>query len=141
MIQTTRWTTDTCGCVVRYSWDDAVKQENRVHTVAGFDHKCQFHAGLDDAAAYAAVTDENPRKNKALAAIADAAAVAADTSLFDGNGAFLGSWEFDADRKLKVSLPEATKIDPAVLETALKASISDDIAVEKVDPGVVAVKP
>ena len=33
-VKTTRWSPDTCGCVLEYSWDDALPQEARVHVYA-----------------------------------------------------------------------------------------------------------
>jgi hypothetical protein len=66
----TRWSPDTCDCVIEYSWDDAVPQEQRVHTVSRIVQKCSTHAklGLSDAHHFAHVLAENQRKNQASGA-------------------------------------------------------------------------
>lgn len=33
MKKITRWSLDTCGCVVEYSWDSETKEELRGHTI------------------------------------------------------------------------------------------------------------
>jgi hypothetical protein len=64
-INTTRWSPDTCSCVVEYSWDSEATPENRVHTLMSI-VKCPVHSSLTDSEAYAIVTEENPRKNISL---------------------------------------------------------------------------
>ena len=66
-IKTTRWKPDTCGCILEYTWDDAVAQSSRTHTLSNFINRCSDHSSLaNDTARYNAVMDENPRKNTAL---------------------------------------------------------------------------
>lgn len=40
MIRVNSWSPDTCGCIVLYSWDDAVPAEERVHSPV-HEHKNQ----------------------------------------------------------------------------------------------------
>jgi len=64
-IRTTRWSPDTCTCVIDYTWDDTTSETNRVHTLSTIT-KCPAHIAQTDSTAYSTVLDENPRKNIAL---------------------------------------------------------------------------
>jgi hypothetical protein len=46
-IQTTRWSPDTCKCVIEYEWDDKVPQREREHNVARIVRVCKAHEALD----------------------------------------------------------------------------------------------
>jgi hypothetical protein len=64
-LHTTRWTPDTCGCVVEYQWDDAVPDDQRTHTVKNM-VACPAHVLIPTHDAnFDAVIDENSRKNLA----------------------------------------------------------------------------
>lgn len=106
MIKTTTWSPDTCGCKIEYDWDTEVPQASRKHTLKRFVKRCPAHATGAEADAYAAVTDENTRKNILRGAILkDFPALALVDR--DGNVDFADgfSWAFDDDRKLVVTLP------------------------------------
>src|ERR1044072_2283302 len=64
--RTTRWSPDTCSCVFEYTWDDAVPQLSRTHTLSTVPGKCPAHTTQTDSNCYSTVLDENPRKNIAL---------------------------------------------------------------------------
>ncbi len=40
MIRTTRWSPATCACVIEYTWDDAVSEDKRTHTVSNVLNRC-----------------------------------------------------------------------------------------------------
>lgn len=64
VIRTTRWSPDTCGCVLEYDWDDAVSQDARTHTFARVVERCSVHAEIPvDEDNFNTVTGENKRKN------------------------------------------------------------------------------
>ena len=63
MQHTTRWSPDTCKCVLEYTWDDAQDENSRVHTPSNVIKACSFHIGLSLADHYKAVKGENMRKN------------------------------------------------------------------------------
>ena len=63
--KTTRWSPDTCGCVLEYDWDDAVPQEQRVHLFRGIGRTCPDHQTLTGEALYGIVKTENETKNRA----------------------------------------------------------------------------
>jgi hypothetical protein len=79
-INTTRWSPDTCSCVVEYSWDSEAPPENRTHELTSI-QKCPVHSSLSDSEAYAVLTEENPRKNNTLQSALDNG----PTALYDIN--------------------------------------------------------
>ena len=63
-IKITRWSPDTCPCVIDYEWNDAVPQEARVHVANAIIEACAAHAAVTVPAAHLAlVLEENQRKN------------------------------------------------------------------------------
>jgi len=64
MKQVTRWSPDSCGCVLEYEWDDAVPATARTHTFKTVVKKCSSHSALTDKDIYNQVLSENTRKNK-----------------------------------------------------------------------------
>lgn len=64
-IKTTRYSPDTCSCVLEYDWDDTLTESERVHTFKTIS-KCPAHSALADKPAYDSVIEENPRKNNSL---------------------------------------------------------------------------
>ena len=110
----TRWSPDTCGCVIEYEWDDSVPEDQRTHSLSNVVSKCPAHAALTDNNTFSSVLDENPRKNNALNHVLDNA----PTALFDViNGArqlkesinFSFSWSGIApDRVLTISFTGIT---------------------------------
>jgi hypothetical protein len=65
-IKTTRWSPDTCDCIISYDWDDSVPAESRVHIANTIEKDCPEHSGLGTPDSfYNAILDENTRKNKA----------------------------------------------------------------------------
>lgn len=106
MIKTTTWSPDTCRCVVEYVWDTEAPPASRKHTLKQFVKRCPAHATGSSPGAYAAITDENTRKNILRSAILkDFPALAVIDR--DGNEDFADdfSWSFDDQRRLIVTLP------------------------------------
>lgn len=66
MINTTRWSPDTCGCTVEYQWDTTTPEDQRVHTPINTVISCPAHSvvGLNVATHYNTLLSENTRKNK-----------------------------------------------------------------------------
>ena len=63
----TRYSPDTCTCVIEYTWDDTTTESNRVHTVSNVIQKCPAHNTLSNSQVFNAVIEvENPRKNKTI---------------------------------------------------------------------------
>lgn len=61
----TKWSPDTCGCVIHFAWDDSTSQEDRVHTFEAYEVKCAEHGHLDGQELMDAVTAKNQAKNLA----------------------------------------------------------------------------
>ena len=45
-LNTTRWSPDSCGCVLEYAWDTATSEDDRVHTHVNTVAVCVSHAEL-----------------------------------------------------------------------------------------------
>lgn len=132
-IQQTRWSPDTCSspsCIVDYIWDDTLSPDKRVHSLLSFVQKCALHALLDDATAYTAITDENPRKNIVLGLLAVNA-----PELFNitpnGPVPIPGAvvWSYDANRVLQISLPT---VGIALTKTTLQTKLDTGVGIGKV---------
>jgi len=71
VINTTRWSPDTCDCSIEYTWDSESSESTRVHTFSNVVNKCQAHNAITDNALFNLLMDENPRKNIAHQLILD----------------------------------------------------------------------
>lgn len=147
MIHTNEWSPDTCGCVLTFTWDDAVEATQRTHTCVEV-VPCSAHAHLpsgigatrsasqphtpgDNATTWAAVHEENQRKNVALGALIELPAMApfvvsSVTDQGDSRPAWAKppAFSFDQNRVLHLSFGLATAVAPAVqsaLDTAVGA--------------------
>jgi len=70
MIKTTRWSPDTCKCVMEYEWDDTVAEDQRQHAFTRVVSKCDYHSGMgEDQEHYDHVVHENNAKNRVHAEI------------------------------------------------------------------------
>jgi hypothetical protein len=68
----TRYSPDSCDCIIEYSWDDTEPETTRTHTLSTYVNKCSAHSILaTDQDRWNAVFEENPRKNFALQNILD----------------------------------------------------------------------
>ena len=65
-MKTTRWSPDTCACVMEYEWDETLPVDARMHAIKNVVNVCSFHssAASDKSAHFSLVIDENSRKNK-----------------------------------------------------------------------------
>jgi hypothetical protein len=71
-INVTRWSPDTCTCVLEYSWDDTAPEDSRVHNITNVVQKCAAHAGTPDLTTHwNIINEENPRKNVAFQHLVD----------------------------------------------------------------------
>jgi len=93
VINTTRFSPDTCDCVIDYDWDSTTNETNRTHILNQFVNLCPAHAALaTNNDKWNTIFEENRRKNNALQHILDNSPT---TALYDIiNGA----------RQLKTSL-------------------------------------
>lgn len=131
-LRVTRWTFDTCGCVVDVQWDDSLSVAQRVHVPVVIIQKCVTHANLgkDTQGHYDHISEENGRKNVAIGKLLEQKGISRDKYLAGAKGdrAFsdditntlsLLEWSFDAydgtgTRPLKFKVN-----DPAVDKTQL----------------------
>ena len=93
MLRVTRWSPDTCSCVLEYEWDDALNENERTHKFKKAVNLCEHHKTLLGTEAYGTVLSENTRKN----IVFDEA-----QKLYPAIALEDYMWSFDANRKLKV---------------------------------------
>jgi hypothetical protein len=119
MITTTKWSPDTCDCVIEYEWDTEVPQDERTHTVSNIVKKCKFHTETPDVSThYDIVKEENVRKNIYLGLIADNFPELTNTDA-KGNKNLKEnavSWSFDKDRVLQVEVNGISASEKATLK-------------------------
>lgn len=99
MLKVTRWSPDTCGCVLEYDWDDTKEGADRVHTFKKVIKLCPEHEslGFQGKAAYNQVMSENQGKNRAWGLIKQ------ELNLADEDlDKYV--WFFNASRQLQVSV-------------------------------------
>ena len=90
----TRWSPDTCGCVIEYEYDDTLPVESRELTPRSVE-PCAFHRLDTDQAVFDAVLEENRRKNTAYAIALEEIPVLTPDDF---------EWSFDNKRVLNVHL-------------------------------------
>lgn len=95
MNRVTRWSPDTCRCVLEYEWDDALPDNQRTHSYSKVIRLCPEHEqlGLTGKKLYDQVLSENTCKNAVWS-------MAKETLSSLELGDF--TWSFDTERKLKV---------------------------------------
>lgn len=107
MIQTTRWSPDTCKCVIEYVWDDATDESKRTHTVSEIVSRCPEHPHANINAVYNAVVAENRGKNEMLEEVKKSF-----PELTDANGNLKDdavAWDFDGQRNLVLNIPSLSR--------------------------------
>jgi len=129
-LQETRWSPDTCGCVVVYEWDDEKAENQRTHAFKRAERVCSAHAsGAADK--FLTVLDENQRKNKAMKIVMDNFPELTENDAA-GNPKFKQGMEpdfsFTAGRKLKIHPKGLSAAQKAHLNTVLDANLPVDKA-------------
>lgn len=138
MIKTTRWSPDTCECVIEFDWDSETNGDNRVHTISNVINTCDAHkkhAG-DMASHFGDILLENQTKNKSYAKIIETMPeVCRERIQEDGtvvrelkpDKGFV--WSFDKDRKLVVNLLGFTDEEKTKANENLQ-SVSDKVLIK-----------
>jgi hypothetical protein len=111
---TTRWSPDTCQCVVEYEWDRTQAEDVRVHTYTGHVQVCSIHqavaAGL---ARYTTVMGENQNKNKAIGLAGSVVAANIDQV----------AWAFNASRQVLLTVPGISGAQKKTLQAAIDTQL------------------
>jgi hypothetical protein len=139
MINTTRWSPDTCKCVLEYTWDDSIPEDQRVHTPANIVFKCDKHIIVDSSTIYDSVKDENQTKNQVLATIAEElpefAVITTDKQGVTTKTPDLEKivWDFNENRKLHVGLVGVKETDRVAIEGLVATQFPDKVFIPKLD--------
>lgn len=125
----TRWSPDTCDCVIEYEWDTDAPPESLVLNFRNLVKSCPYHSSLSGEEIFQEVTSENTRKNmvfaeaqKILPSLTDEKG---DPKTEDYN------WSFDEKRKLKVGFLNIS-VKPAE-KAQLKAACDTKFGAGKVE--------
>lgn len=121
MLKVTRWSPDTCECVLEYEWDTALEGSARVHSFKKVVKLCPEHErlGFQGKATYDQVGIENRGKNIAWGQIKQALNLAdEDIDKY--------VWFFNESRQLQVSVTSPIAVEKkqeiqAKLDTLLGA--------------------
>jgi len=107
MIKVTRWTPDTCECVLEYSWDDSVPEDQRVHTPTQSVFRCVQHSQIIDGTRHQdIVLNENKLKNALYKKLVDSfpALTKKDNAGKDALDDSKVSLIYDSDRVLRINV-------------------------------------
>lgn len=127
MLRQTRWSPDTCNCVLDYQWDDSVPESARTYTLKNIEKRCPEHNAVNNDQLYDAVLSENQGKNAAFGEIERL--LAPPNQDADAREALQRKisrsfdWRFDDQRKLVVNYPEITDGQLMQLQQALDARL------------------
>ena len=88
----TRWSPDTCGCIVEFEWDNEIPVEQRTHKHYATLTQCAFHKNMPSEGMYDVLMGENLRKNDTVNKLKE---LQPDYDISQG-------WYFDDKRKLIV---------------------------------------
>jgi len=100
VMKVTRWSPDTCECVIEYEWDDETEENKRVHKPVRIVHDCGVHGLKTLKEHHDAVVEENVRKNQA--------GQLAKTKLGIDDFAYADIWAFDENRVLHIKASKHT---------------------------------
>jgi len=126
MKKITRWSPDTCDCVIDFEWD--TDNPDLPHVGKEIVKACDAHKGNDVSNGYAKVLDENQRKNKAFKLITDnlidyAKLTDRGESIIDREKV---SYYFDADRKLVITAKDIKNQDKTNIQAIIDLNIGTD---------------
>ncbi len=128
MIKTTLWRPDTCDCVISYSWDSEMPEDDRVHTVTTVHNACVHHKNIEKTEHFNKVVGENTSKNKVYGVLLENFPELTEEDEQGNKRLKKGieyKWSFDADRKLNVDIVGA-QVSKASLRSFVEAEIGTD---------------
>jgi len=136
-MKSTKYSPDTCECIVEYTWDDQVEEANRTHDFSEIKKACPDHAGLTGATLYDTLLKENSTKNILRQEIIDSITrltkkiTVADGSEVDDldvdfNWSFTGN---DANRQLNLTMTQLTDPEKTQLQSFMDGLSNSTTAV------------
>ncbi len=136
-MKSTKYSPDTCECIVEYTWDDQVEEASRTHDFSKIQKACPDHAGLTGATLYDTLLKENSTKNKLRQEIIDSITrltkkiTVADGSEVDDldvdfNWSFTGN---DANRQLNLTMTQLTDPEKTQLQSFMDGLSNSTTAV------------
>lgn len=129
----TRWSPDTCGCVIEYSWDSEASEDERVHEFHKVINQCTDHDGIEThPEVHDHVLAENQTKNVVLGKLLENVPRLKKGDDLDPAVKF--DWQFqgkDKERQLKVNFVNAalTKTEKSKLTQSV-ADLDKNVSLE-----------
>lgn len=122
--QITRWSPDTCDCVIEYAWDDSISENDREHSIHKVINKCQHHLeSKDEESHFRVILTENSKKNIAINKIMEKfpnltkVDQEGNISLKEGSLA----WSYSKDRILSIESPHLDKGQHEIIKTIISS--------------------
>lgn len=113
----TRWSPDTCGCVIEYEWDDT--EEPRVHRVKNIIRQCPLHKTLEiPEDVFDAIVNDNRTKNIVVTRVAELISAKAEDIAFS----------FDDKRQLHLQLDsgKTSELEKISIQSELDTLVGRD---------------
>jgi len=92
----TRWSPDTCGCIIEYEWDSDLPENERTHN-AVHTIPCELHRGKTHKELFDHVGEENRRKNVSVSKAMDHLGLQFEDI----------KWGFDKNRNVELTIEKA----------------------------------
>ncbi len=137
-VNITRWSPDTCGCILEYSWDSSVPVENRVHSPEKIVEACPDHQGHNIEDHHSIVVGESQMKNRVMGHLFDFVPDHHKKPIFNEKGEISShtyikepKWHFDKNRKLHVKMhEEISEKSKNDAQSSIEATISGKVIIE-----------
>lgn len=130
----TRWSPDTCECVIEYEWDTEESEDTRIHSPKKIVKACSVHAGNNVHLLHAKVSVENTGKNQAFAKLLQAVPAEHKQEIVNPKTQEVSysfivepKWNFTDERKLVIE-------HPALSDKKIVSKLRNDV--EKSHPGL-----
>ena len=129
MKKITRWSPDTCDCVLEYEWDNELSGADRVHTPTNIVKYCEAHSLVRDKVQhYNFVHEENSRKNNFYSLFNEHLNHGFEESAKkrEFKAGFGWAWRFDENRKFIATLTGFNNADKAKLRGLAQVRFGSD---------------
>lgn len=127
-MQLTKWSPDTCSCIIIYEWDKDLEPPERTHIIKEIVHACEAHEILSDPDIWTYVFRENTRKNISI----DEICTYLETDYQKLLEQFQFTWRFEGEgdsRILYVSLPTLGPQQKIIAQRRIDDVVGEGLAV------------
>jgi len=119
----TRWSPDTCQCVLEYTWDSDTPAETRTHTFHRVVRSCPAHVTLQGANKYNEVKNENQNKNRGVGVVASTLGVDSREVAWNINQ----NREIELEPQKGLTAQERVDVNAALAAVSPKLKLKDSV--------------